>query len=241
MRTTALRSTLALALAGGLLAACSDVMSALNIFLVKFRYAGGGLASLILPSDIRSAANAYSACSNGSLSCATAVASLSLTSDTKAALLSGNVAALAKSYTAPDKYGMKLAFGLEADNSGNSDKASFPLSTGLNLFVQEKKAANKVTTQLPAFAVAGSTVDTIPVELPITVASVPQSSFKSMLQGQDIPYWLTGTVGFDLKSPTGETLSSGSSDLDIQTGAVSTRPSDQTVQSFLNVVATYVN
>lgn len=240
MRSTALRSALALGLGAVVFSGCAEVMSALNIFLVRFFYGGGGVGSLIIPSDMRSAANAYTACTGGSLSRASALTNLSLSTEVKAALLKGNTDALVASFTDKSKYGMNLAFGLGADNTGNSDEASFPLSTGLSLFVQERASANEVTTQLAPFSVAGGARDTIPVEIPVTLAAVPNTSFKAMLKGDSIPYWLTGKVGFALKSPTGDVLSNQETEMDIATQKIATRPSDNSVQSFMNVVANAV-
>jgi len=237
MKSSTIRSILALGLAVGFLSACDSVMSALDIFLVKFFYGGGGVGSLILPSDIRAAATAYTSCSGGSYSCVTDVAKLSLKSDIASALLTGNTNAFLKSYTDKSKYGVNLAFGLGADNSGNSNPASFPLSAGLNLFVQQKVDANKTTTQLKPFSVRAGKVDTIPVTIPVTVAAVPDASFQSMLKGESIPYWLNGQLGFDLKSPSGEVLSSHQTSMDLATEKISTRPSDATVQGFLNAVS----
>jgi hypothetical protein len=232
MRSTALRSALALGLAAIVFSGCAEVMSALNIFLVRFFYAGGGVGSWILPTEIRDAATVYSS----PLSASGLEAANRLVSKGISTTPSGLVAA----FTDKSKYGMNLAFGLGADNSGNSDEASFPLSTGLSLFVQERASANEVTTQLAPFSVAGGARDTIPVEIPVTLAAVPNTSFKAMLKGDSIPYWLTGKMGFALKSPTGDVLSSQETEMDIATQKIATRPSDNSMQTFMNAVANAV-
>ncbi|MCB9496182.1 MAG: hypothetical protein H6686_04755 [Fibrobacteria bacterium] len=229
MNSTAVRSTMALGLAAILLGACSDVMSALNIFLVKFFYGGGGLASLILPQEIRYAATAYSN--------PTSVAGLNAISELVKRGISTTPSGLLAHFKDPNLYGMNLAFGLGADNSGNNDKASFPAAAGLNLFVQERSNANKITTGLQPFSVAGGKVDTIPVSIPVTLAALPSSTFQSMLKGDAIPYWVSGSLGFELKSPTGEVLSTHNTEMDLATENIETRPDDQTVKSFLTLVA----
>jgi len=241
-----LRSVLAILLVAGFLTACSDILSALNIFLVRFFYAGGGASSLILPTNIRAGATAYSSCSSGSLSCANdlSTAGVSLTSSVLTAISTGNksgvLAALMAPYTDKSQYGVNLAFGLGADNSGNTDKASFPAKAGLNLFVQEKTEANRTTTELNPFEVGAGERDTIPVTIPVKLSSLPSATFQSMLKGDSIPYFLTGKLGFDLKSPTGGVLSSHETEMDLATDKVATRPSDASVSGFLNVVSTYV-
>lgn len=246
MNFTRLRSVIALGITVAFLSACSDLAAMLNIFMVRFFYAGGGVGSMILPTDIRAGARAYSSCSSGSLSCATdlSAASVSVSNTVIAAALSGNtsgvMSAIMSKYTKKSEYGMNLKFGLGADNSGNSDSAAFPAKAGLSLFVQEKLEANKTTTELKPFGVSAGAVDTIPVEIPVPLSVLPDASFKSMLRGDAIPYFLTGRLGFDLKAPTGDVISSHETDMDIATSAIETRPSDETVAAFLDVVSGYV-
>lgn len=241
MNFTRLRSFIALGITVAFLSACSDLAAMLNIFLVRFFYAGGGVGSLIVPTDLRSASTTYSACTSGNISgCTTGALALGLTSGTATAMLSGNFSALAKQYTDKSKYGVNLAFGLGADNTGNSDSAAFPAKAGLSLFVQEKLEANKTTTELKPFGISAGAVDTIPVVIPVPLSVLPDASFQSMLRGDSIPYFLTGRLGFDLKAPTGDVISSHETDMDIATSKIATRPSDASVDAFLDVVSTYV-
>lgn len=240
MNFSRLRSVVALAITVAFLSACSDLAAMLNIFLVRFFYAGGGVGSLTVPSDLRSAANTYTACTSGNIStCSSGALALGLTSSVTS-MLKGDFSALAKQYTDKSKYGVNLAFGLGADNTGNGDSAAFPAKAGLSLFVQEKLDANKTTTELKPFGVSAGAVDTIPVVIPVPLSVIPDASFQSMLRGDSIPYFLTGRLGFDLKAPTGEVISSNETDLDIATNKIATRPSDSSVESFLDVVSTYV-
>ena len=242
MNSTRLRSVIALGITVAFLSACSDLAAMLNIFLVRFFYAGGGVGSMIVPDDVRAGARAYSSCSSGSLACATDLSSagISVTAGLLTAFSTGDYSALAKKYTDKSKYGVNLAFGLGADNSGNSDSAAFPAKAGLSLFVQEKTDANKTTTELKPFGVSAGAVDTIPVVIPVPLSVLPDASFQSMLRGDSIPYFLTGRLGFDLKAPTGDVISSHETDMDIATSKIATRPSDFSVDAFLDVVSTYV-
>ena len=243
MNFTRLRSVIALGITVAFLSACSDLAAMLNIFLVRFFYAGGGVGSLIVPDNLRAGANVYSACKSGPYTtCLSSATTLGVTNATAiaAAAVTGDFSALAKQYTDKSKYGVNLAFGLGADNSGNTDSAAFPAKAGLSLFVQEKKDANKTTTELKPFGVSAGAVDTIPVVIPVPLSAIPDASFQSMLRGDSIPYFLTGRLGFDLKAPTGEVISSNETDLDIATSKIATRPSDASVDDFLDVVSSYV-
>lgn len=241
MNFTRLRTAVALGITVAFLSACSDLASMLNIFLVRFFYAGGGVGSLIVPSDLRSAANTYASCKSGSYAnCLTGATTMGLNSSAVTSMLAGNFSALAGQFTDKSKYGVNLAFGLGADNTGNTDSAAFPAKAGLSLFVQEKLDANKTTTELKPFGVSAGAVDTIPVVIPVPLSVLPDASFQSMLRGDSIPYFLTGRLGFDLKAPTGDVISSHETDMDIATSKIATRPSDEGVDAFLDVVSGYV-
>jgi hypothetical protein len=232
MNVSRLRTVAALGITVAFLSACSDLASMLNIFLVRFFYAGGGVGSLIVPSELRDASTVYS---NPTSASGLAAASR---------LLSANIPTtkdgLLTHFADKSKYGLNLSFGLGADNSGNSDSAAFPAKAGLSLFVQEKLEANKTTTELKPFGVSAGAVDTIPVVIPVPLSVLPDASFQSMLRGDSIPYFLTGRLGFDLKAPTGDVISSHETDMDIATSKIATRPSDSSVDAFLDVVSGYV-
>lgn len=232
MNVSRLRTVAALGITVAFLSACSDLASMLNIFLVRFFYAGGGVGSLIVPSELRDGATVYSSpLSTAGLAAASRLVSKGITT---------TPAGLGAYFADKSKYGVNLSFGLGADNSGNSDSAAFPAKAGLSLFVQEKLEANKTTTELKPFGVSAGAVDTIPVVIPVPLSVLPDASFQSMLRGDSIPYFLTGRLGFDLKAPTGDVISSHETDMDIATSKIATRPSDSSVDAFLDVVSGYV-
>jgi hypothetical protein len=213
-----------------IVAGCDFLSNSLSIFLVKFFYAGSGVASLIVPAELRDAATVY----NSPLSVAGLQAATRLT----AKGITTNPTELLTYFADKSKYGVNLKFGLGADNSGNSDSAYFPVTAGLNLFMQEKVAGNKVGAELPAFGVSPSKIDTIDVVLPITLAQLPSASVQAALKGDSIPYWVTGSVGYSLKSPiTGNEISNHTSEMDLATDKVATRPDDAQLDSFLKLVA----
>jgi len=231
MRSTALRSTLALGLVAGLFAGCADVMSALNIFLVRFSYKDGGVGEIQGPKGYQDATTALT--SSSPLAKAQAIANLS-------SLVGGSsVSAITNHFTTPSNWTVNLNLNLLADNSGNSDEASFPLSTGLSLFVQSLDNT-PLKAGLSPFSVSGGEQKVLPVSIPVNLGLIPDATFKSMVKGDSIPYFLRGKVGFDLKSPTGEKLSTHETDLDIATSKVPTRPSDAQTAAFVNAISSYI-
>lgn len=231
MNVSRLRPFLAVVVLSGFLAACSDVISALNLFLVRFSYKDGGVGEIQGPEGYRDATTALT--SSNPLEKAAAVANLS------SLVGSTSLSEITSHFTEPGNWTVNLNMNLLADNSGNTDEASFPLSTGLSLFVQSLD--NKpLQAGLSPFSVAGGEQKILPVVFPVNLGLVPNESFKSMVRGDSIPYFLKGKVGFDLKSPTGEKLSTHETDLDIATSKLATRPSDNQTAAFVDAISSYI-
>lgn len=219
------RPAFAIGIAAVGLAACDEVMSAMNVFLMSF-YDGGGSTALIAPSGV-----------NDVIKLAGRRAAARTASEKS--FLDDQIKNLVNQYTDKSKWGVNLAYGLGADNTGNSDPASMPGRAALDLFVQSK-SNTPMTANLDPFTVAGGAKDTINCNFPITLDKLPEESFDAMLKGDSIPYFLKGTVGYDLKSPTGDVLKSQNASMDIATKKLATRPNDDQTAQFLEIAKEYL-
>ncbi len=125
-----------------------------------------------------------------------------------------------------EKFKLVMVFHVKADNSGNSGKAAFgtyALKPILNLHINSRSGA-PISTPIPAFSVEGGAIANLdfPIEVPITV--IDNATAREIANGDPIPYFLTGSLKFDLLD--GPTLKgTGSSELDLASGEISTRPS----------------
>lgn len=228
MKRIRLRPVFALGFVVAGLTACDEVMSAVNVFLMKF-YDGGGSTALIAPAGVKEVITMFA-----SRQVAARQADAS-----KVAFLDNLIEEKVKTYMDKSKWGVNLAYGLGADNTGNSDKAALPGKAALDLFVQSK-SNSPMTAALEPFAVDGGVKDTINCNFPVTLDKLPQKSFDAMVSGDSIPYFLRGKVGYDLKSPSGNVLSSHSSEMDIATRKLATRPSDDQTRQFLDIAKEYL-
>jgi hypothetical protein len=125
-----------------------------------------------------------------------------------------------------DKFRFKMVFHVKADNSGNSQRAGFgsaALKPVLSFRVNTKSAA-PISTTIEPFSVAGGEVGDLqfPIEIPLT--SIDRAVLKRIVDGEAIPYFLSGSVKFDLLEGT-SIKGSGKSELDLASGAIATRPS----------------
>jgi hypothetical protein len=135
-----------------------------------------------------------------------------------------------------DKFKLIMVFHVKADNSGNSGKAVFgtdAIKPILNLHINSR-SSTPISTPIPAFSVEAGAVTTLdfPVEVPIT--AIDNATARKIVNGDPIPYFLTGSLKFDLMD--GTTLKgTGSSELDLASGEISTRPSSS-VKSALSAL-----
>jgi len=228
MKRLRLRPVFALGFVVAGLTACDEVMSAVNVFLMKF-YDGGGSTALIAPSGVKEVISLFA---SRQIAARQADAS-------KLALLDGLIEEKVNQYMDKSKWRVNLAYGLGADNTGNTDKAALPGKAALDLFVQSRENS-PMTAALEPFAVDGGVKDTINCNFPVTLDKLPQKSFDAMVNGDSIPYFLRGKVGYDLKSPTGSVLSSHSTEMDIATRKMATRPNDEQTRQFLEIAKQYL-
>lgn len=125
-----------------------------------------------------------------------------------------------------EKFKFKMVFHVKADNSGNQESAAFgsdQVKPILNFRINSKSGA-PIVTPIPAFSVAGGKVVDLafPIEIPLTV--IDKALARKIINGDPVPYFLSGTLKFELLE--GTTLKgSGASELDLTSGEISTRPS----------------
>lgn len=124
-----------------------------------------------------------------------------------------------------DKFKFKMVFHVKADNSGNDKQAAFgsdAVKPVLNFRINSKSAV-PIATPIPAFSVEGGKIADLsfPIEIPLSV--IDQAMARKIVNGDPVPYFLSGTVKFDLMEGT-KVHKSGASELDLSSGEISTRP-----------------
>lgn len=124
-----------------------------------------------------------------------------------------------------DKFRFKMVFHVKADNSGNAFKAGFgtALVKPVLKFRINAKSNAPISTAIEPFSVeAGEVGDlSFPIEIPLT--SIDKAMARKIVNGDPIPYFLSGSVKFDLLDGAA-IKGSGNSELDLTSGEVSTRP-----------------
>lgn len=124
------------------------------------------------------------------------------------------------------EYNLVLTFHVKADNSGNSHKASFgqTVKPVLNFYINSKSSDPFKSTMQP-FSVEGGQVGHLdfPVSMPLT--AINRTILRQIVNGDSIPYFLTGSIAFDFVDATGGLLTSnaGSAEIDLATGKIPTR------------------
>jgi hypothetical protein len=132
----------------------------------------------------------------------------------------------------------KMVFHVRADNSANSNKAAFGSSLVkpvLDFRINDKTRTDPISTTIEPFSVAGGQVSTLdfPIEIPITL--IDRATVRSIINGDPIPYFLSGTVKFDLLDGT-TIKGSGNSALDLSSGSIPTRPSGSVTSLLSNLL-----
>jgi hypothetical protein len=125
-----------------------------------------------------------------------------------------------------DKFRFKMVFHVKADNSGNDSKASFgssQIKPILNFRIASKSNF-PVSTTLEPFSVEAKSIGSLdfPIEIPVSV--LDRALVRKIIAGDPIPYFLSGTLKFDLLD-AGTNKGAGTSELDLASGEISTRPS----------------
>lgn len=123
------------------------------------------------------------------------------------------------------EYYLDLTFKVKADNSKNSQKASFGQTVRpvLKLRMNSKDDANPVESTMEPFSVEAGKVGALEFPVRIPLSEIDDITLGKILDGDDIPYFLSGTLNFNLLEGT-TIKGSGKSEIDLATGAIPTRP-----------------
>lgn len=129
-----------------------------------------------------------------------------------------------------DKFALTLVFHVKADNSRNTGRASFgsdAVKPVLNFRIDSRQS-DPIAAPIPAFSVPAGVVQDLqfPVAIPLTL--IDKAVIRKIIAGDPIPYFLTGTIQFQLFEGTA-LKGSGESDIDLASGEISTRPSGSVV------------
>ncbi|MDB5103137.1 MAG: hypothetical protein JWP91_826 [Fibrobacteres bacterium] len=126
-----------------------------------------------------------------------------------------------------DKFRFKMVFHVKADNSGNDTKASFgssSLKPILNFRVSSKSGV-PISTAIEPFSVEANSIASLDFPIEIPIASLDRDMVRKIIAGDPIPYFLGGTLKFDLLD-AGKSKGAGTSELDLTSGSIQTRPSN---------------
>jgi hypothetical protein len=142
--------------------------------------------------------------------------------------VSGQNVAYSGSVLSPslDKFKFTMVFHVKADNSGNTGKAVFGSDALKPIlgFHLNSKSSTPIQTTVPAFSVAAGAVENLdfPVEIPI--ALIDKATVRKIINGDPLPYFLTGTLKFDVLEGTA-LKGAGTSQVNLASGEIETRPS----------------
>lgn len=126
------------------------------------------------------------------------------------------------------KYNLSMNFKVNADNSGNAERAQFGSSAlkPVLLFRLNSETAQPCSVSVEPFSVSGGKVDSLKFPITIPLTAITSDIATKVLAGDSIPYFLSGIVKFNLMTPAGEIKSSDNAELHIVSDKVSTRPAD---------------
>ena len=125
-----------------------------------------------------------------------------------------------------DKFRFKIVFHVKADNSQNANRAAFgseALKPVLNVRINSK-GNTPVSTTVAPFSVEGGKVGDLQFPIEIPIALIDRALVRKIINGDPVPYFLSGSVQFNLLDGT-SLKGSGKSELDLTSGEISTRPS----------------
>jgi len=123
------------------------------------------------------------------------------------------------------QYSLVFTFHVVADNRGNSGKASFSndLQPQLNFYLNSK-SNNAITATIAPFEIDSGAVKNMDFPVSIPLDAIDRTVLRQILNGDPIPYFLTGTLNFHLMQGV-TILGKGFAEVDLATGAIPTRPS----------------
>ena len=124
------------------------------------------------------------------------------------------------------EYYLVDTFFVNADNSGNSQAARFGTSSlkPVLLFRINDPNGTPIADTIPSFSIPANQVTRLsfPVKVPLT--SIPPAVLDTIIAGHGIPFYLSGTINFDLVTPAGDIQASSQSELQLASGTIPTRP-----------------
>jgi hypothetical protein len=129
-----------------------------------------------------------------------------------------------------DKFHFRIVFHVKADNSKNTYKAGFgsdAVKPVVNFRINSKSAA-PISAPIPPFSVEAGQVGDLEFPIDIPLSLIDKTVAKKIINGDAIPYFLSGAVKFQLLEGI-TSKGTGSSELELTSGEVATRPSGPVV------------
>lgn len=134
-------------------------------------------------------------------------------------------------------FALGMTFHVKADNTQNANRAAFgsdAVKPVLNFYINSKSNP-PISTSVDAFSVEGGQVGHLNFPLSIPFSLISTDLAKKIVNCDSIPYYLSGTVTFNLMS--GSTVAgSGTANIDLTSGKLSTCPSGSMFSALASLV-----
>lgn len=169
--------------------------------------------------------------------------SISSSIDNTLAVASVSFSSASPAYTGPDisynaqgliphlsYFSLVMTFHVKADNTNNTHRAAFGSQSVKPVlkFRINSINADPIDATIPSFSIPGGQDTTLDFPVTVPLSSIADTAIlRKIVAGDSIPYFLSGSISFDLQDVSGGIISgsAGTSDVELATGAIPTRPS----------------
>jgi hypothetical protein len=136
------------------------------------------------------------------------------------------------------EYYLTDTFFVQGDNTGNTDTARFGTQAikPILLFRIDSPTATPDSVTIPPFVVPGGQIANLKFAVQVPLTSINASILHEIIAGTPIPFYLSGTVKFDLVTPLGSVEGSSQSELQLASGNIPTRPGSMDLSSLLSAM-----
>jgi len=136
------------------------------------------------------------------------------------------------------EYYLTDTFYVQGDNTGNKDTARFgtqAIQPVLLFRINDPNATPDSVTIAP-FVVPGGQIANLKFAVQVPLTSVNSSIIHKVIAGTPIPFYLSGTVKFDLVTPLGSVEGTSQTEIQLASGNIPTRPGSTDITSLLTAL-----
>jgi hypothetical protein len=136
------------------------------------------------------------------------------------------------------EYHLTDTFYVQGDNTGNQDTARFGTQAiqPVLLFRINDPNATPDSVTIPPFVVPGGQVANLKFAVQVPLTSINSSVIHKIIAGTSIPFYLSGTVKFDLVTPLGSVEGTSQTELQLASGSIPTRSGSMDLSSLLTAL-----